>query len=78
MFENRLKPETKDAVQGLHNASIRMAMITGDNALTASNISFKCKIADLTKKMYIYDYRNHELICEDFKYNPAEEPIDQF
>jgi magnesium-transporting ATPase (P-type) len=33
-------------------------MITGDNALTGSNISFKCEIADTSKKMIICDYKN--------------------
>jgi magnesium-transporting ATPase (P-type) len=32
-------------------------MITGDNALTGSNISFKCGIADTYKKMIICDYK---------------------
>jgi magnesium-transporting ATPase (P-type) len=41
-------------------------MITGDNALTGSNISFKCEIADIKKKMIICDYRNDKFVTEDF------------
>lgn len=60
MFENRLKPETKDAIYDLKRARIPCVMITGDNALTGSNISYKCKIVDLKKKLYIFNYNENE------------------
>jgi len=34
-------------------------MITGDNGLTGCNISYKCKIANIKKQMYIFDYKEH-------------------
>ena len=70
VFENRLKPETKEGIKNLHDAEIPTVMITGDNALTGSNISLECKIADTSKKMYIYDYKENKLVCEKFNYNP--------
>ena len=73
VFENRLKPETKGAIKNLHDAKIPSVMITGDNALTGSNISFKAKIADTHKKMYIYDLKNGKLSSEEFKYKPDQE-----
>jgi len=44
-------------------------MITGDNALTGSNISFKCEIADTSKKMIICDYKDGKFTHEDFIFN---------
>ena len=45
MFENKLKPETKAAIEELKEAEIGCVMITGDNTLTGSNISYKCCIS---------------------------------
>lgn len=47
-------------------------MITGDNALTGCNISYKSKIADFRKKLFIFNYKPHEeqLSCEEFVYEP--------
>lgn len=44
----------------LKNAKIPCVMITGDNALTGSNIAYKCKIADPRKKLFICDYKQSE------------------
>ena len=46
-------------------------MITGDNALTGSNISFKCEIADTSKKMIICDYKNGKYETEDFIFSES-------
>ena len=50
-------------------------MITGDNALTACSISYKCKIADGDKKMLIVDYNSRQggITFEDFRYEPDKE-----
>ena len=56
VFENKLKPETKGAIATLKSAQIGCVMITGDNTLTGSNISYKCDISDKTKGMIICDY----------------------
>jgi len=45
-------------------------MITGDNTLTGSNISYKAKISDKNKKMLIIDYVNSKFTEEDFVYIP--------
>ena len=37
-------------------------MITGDNTLTGSNISYKCSISDKNKGLIIVDYVNKKLI----------------
>lgn len=56
VFENRLKPETKGAIATLKAAEIGCVMITGDNTLTGSNISYKCNISDRNKSMIICDF----------------------
>ena len=58
MFENKLKPETKGAIRELKEAQIGVVMITGDNALTGSNIGYKCGIAHRDQGMIICDYRD--------------------
>ena len=58
MFENKLKPETKGAIAELKRAEIKCVMITGDNTLTGSNISYKCEISNKAKHMLICDYEN--------------------
>ena len=43
-------------------------MITGDNTLTGSNISYKCNISDKKKKMLIVDFIDKKFVEEDFHY----------
>ena len=43
-------------------------MITGDNTLTGSNISYKCNISDKNKKMLIVDFIDKKFVEEDFHY----------
>ena len=47
-------------------------MITGDNALTGCNISYKCKIADADKKMMIFDYKEEKgIVSEEFMFDKS-------
>jgi magnesium-transporting ATPase (P-type) len=41
-------------------------MITGDNTLTGSNISYSCGMSDLTKQMLICDFRSNKFVEETF------------
>jgi magnesium-transporting ATPase (P-type) len=45
-MENKLKPETFQAISNLKNANIRTIMCTGDNMLTALSVSRECQIID--------------------------------
>ena len=56
VFENRLKPETKGAINDLVEAELPCVMITGDNALTGSNMACQCGISDPTKITLICNY----------------------
>ena len=53
IFENKLKAETYDTIQVLHNAKIGMSIITGDNINTASNIGFKSGLIQKDKTILI-------------------------
>jgi len=58
-------------------------MITGDNTLTGSNISYKCSISDKKKGLIIVDFVNKKLIEENFIFHdydntkdfPADKPL---
>ena len=58
-------------------------MITGDNTLTGSNISYKCSISNKEKELIIIDYVANKLTEEPFifhdyddnKYFPVDKPI---
>lgn len=66
VFENKLKPETKGAIAVLKAAEIGCVMITGDNTLTGSNISYKCEISNKAKGMIICDYVEGKFTEENF------------
>lgn len=45
---------------------MKCVMITGDNTLTGSNISYSCGMSDLTKQMLICDFRSNKFVEETF------------
>jgi magnesium-transporting ATPase (P-type) len=56
----------------LRGAEIGCVMITGDNTLTGSNISYKCGISDKEKEMIICDFKDGHFIEDKFE-NAREE-----
>ena len=44
IFKNMLKPQTMPVIRKLHNATIRVVMITGDNLLTAVSVARECSM----------------------------------
>jgi len=46
VLENRLKTETTPVIVQLHEANIRIAMVTGDNMLTALSVARGCRMLD--------------------------------
>lgn len=54
-------------------------MITGDNALTGSNMAYQCGISDPTKKTLICNYNSqkNEFSIEEFNFknNGGEVPV---
>ncbi|KNE58820.1 HAD ATPase, P-type, family IC [Allomyces macrogynus ATCC 38327] len=53
VFENKLKPGSKVALDILRTAQIRCMMCTGDNVLTAISVSRECGIVDRTDDIYV-------------------------
>ena len=64
-----MKPETKQAIRDLKKAEVGIVMITGDNALTGSNIAYKCGIASKQNGMLICDYQHGKFTEEEFIYH---------
>ncbi len=52
VFENKLKEESPVAIKTLGQALIRSVMVTGDNVLTAINVSRKCGIVSEDCKVF--------------------------
>lgn len=53
VFENRLKSDTLKSLMTLKDGGIRIMMCTGDNLLTAINVSKECGIISSDSKIYI-------------------------
>lgn len=67
MFENSLKPETREATEELRMVDINPIMITGDNPITASNIGYQSAFLDPHTKTLIVDYQK-DFKEEEFSY----------
>lgn len=44
ILENKLKPQTTDAIKTLQEAELKIIMVTGDNIQTAIHVAKECKI----------------------------------
>ncbi|PGH05980.1 hypothetical protein AJ79_06669 [Helicocarpus griseus UAMH5409] len=53
IFENKLKPTTKDVIADLNQAHIRNIMCTGDNILTGVSVARECGIMDSSKPCFV-------------------------
>lgn len=56
-------------------------MITGDNTLTGSNISYKCAISNKEKSLIIIDFVDNKLTEEEFIFHDYDDnkdfPVDK-
>ncbi|MCU0594356.1 MAG: heavy metal translocating P-type ATPase, partial [Desulfobacterota bacterium] len=48
---DRVKPDSKDAIESLHKQSIKLVMLTGDNARTAEAIAFEVSIDEVVAEV---------------------------
>ena len=53
IFENRLKPTTRDVITELSLAGIRNVMCTGDNILTAVSVARECGLIDAVTPCFV-------------------------
>eukprot|EP00736_Rhodelphis_marinus_P001278 Rmarinus@m.10742 len=54
-FENRLKPDTSDWLEVLHEGHVRSVMVTGDHVLTAISVARQCGIIHPGVHVYLGD-----------------------
>ena len=52
IITNKLKPDSKDTINTLDNADLRMMMATGDNILTAISVSKDCNIVKKDQEIF--------------------------
>eukprot|EP00879_Flechtneria_rotunda_P018825 GHRR01019759.1.p1 GENE.GHRR01019759.1~~GHRR01019759.1.p1 ORF type:complete len:982 (+),score=342.10 GHRR01019759.1:311-3256(+) len=55
VLENPLRPDTAGAIEALHKAQIRTAMVTGDHVRTAISISHQCNILPPGRPVLLMD-----------------------
>ena len=60
IFENKLKEATTGVISELNDASIRQAMCTGDNVLTAISVARECGMIDRTAHCFIPHFAEGE------------------
>ena len=75
IVQNKLKEETKNSIELLSNAGLKMVMATGDNILTAIAVSRECNLVDNNSNIISCEIENNELIwnyIESFNENKIE------
>ncbi len=55
IMENKIKPETEQVIKELRGAGLRTVMVTGDNLLTAVNVSRTCGIVGKKSKIILVE-----------------------
>ena len=58
IFENRMKPTTRDVIGELNQANIRNVMCTGDNIYTAISVAKDCGIVDATTHCFVPHFKD--------------------
>ena len=71
IVQNKLKKVTKQEINTLKNADLKVFMATGDNILTATFISQECFI--VTGKVKVLELQAGSIICNDFEERQTEQ-----
>ena len=61
IFENRMKPATRDVIGELNHANIRNIMCTGDNLYTAISVAKDCDIVDRRTHCFVPQLKNGKI-----------------
>lgn len=67
IFENPLKPESKDTLLTLKQCGIRSSIITGDNLLTALSVGISLHMFDYNLRVFIGDVENGNVVWEEIE-----------
>jgi len=74
LLQNKLKEDTIATVKALTVAEIDMRMITGDNLMTAVNVSYRCGMVKPSCNITLLDLEN-----DQFKITPYnQDKVDSF
>ena len=86
-MQNKIKPETEPVIRELRGAGLRTVMVTGDNLLTAVNVSRTCGLVGKHSKIILVEANDggsgparidwklaeaHIEFDEDFSYQQSE------
>ena len=75
IVQNKLKEETKNSIELLSKAGLKMVMATGDNILTAISVGRECNLINNTSNILTCEIENKQLIwnyIESFNDNISE------
>lgn len=61
VFENKLKPSTKNVIQELEAANLRTVMCTGDNVLTAISVARECDLVYPSAPVFVPHFQSEEI-----------------
>jgi cation-transporting ATPase 13A2 len=64
VFENRIKKETPDVIQQLHQARVRSVMVTGDNIMTAIGVARHCYLLDQQRLLFYPKFDEHDCLID--------------
>ena len=67
VFENPLKPESKDTLLTLRQCGITSSIITGDNLLTALSVSISLWLFDYSLRVFVGDVSNGKVVWEEIE-----------
>lgn len=67
IFENPLKPESKETLHTLQKCGIKSNIITGDNLVTALSVGISLSLFDFNLRVFAGDVVNGDLIWEEFE-----------
>ncbi|XP_043294275.1 phospholipid-transporting ATPase VD isoform X1 [Cervus canadensis] len=77
-IEDRLQEGVPEAIEALHQAGIKIWMLTGDKQETAVNIAYACKLLEPSDKLFILNTESKnacemlmDTILEELQKNPA-------
>ncbi|KIL68855.1 hypothetical protein M378DRAFT_190708 [Amanita muscaria Koide BX008] len=76
IFENRIKPGTRPAIQELRSAHLACRMITGDNPLTAVSVGRECSIISQTAHVFspIFTHGNSSTEASKIDWSCMDDP----
>lgn len=67
VFENPLKPESRETLETLRRCGVRNAIITGDNLLTALSVGISLSLFDYNSRVFVGEVTEGRLTWEEIE-----------